>query len=203
MVVEWVDGEYEIRLMDDYFPSLKISPRYLKMLREHRGDPDVRDHIKKKIESARWLIDSIEQRQNTLQKVVRAIIHRQTDFLDFGVSHLRPLKMQEIADELGIHVSTVSRAISDKHLQSHRGIVPLKFFFTGGTESDDGSVESRMSVKQKVKEIIDAEDKRNPLSDEDIAKKLQDEGLSIARRTVTKYRKQLKAPSSRQRRVWT
>lgn len=203
VVVEWVDGEYEVRLEDDYFPTLKISPRYLKMLHDHKEDPKVREHIKKKIESARWLIDSIEQRQNTLQKVVRAIIRRQKDFLDFGVSHLRPLKMQEIADELGIHVSTVSRAISDKYLQCHRGIFPLKFFFTGGTEAEDGTVESRVSVKQKVKQIIDEEDKKNPLSDEDIAKKLQEEGLSIARRTVTKYRKQLKVPSSRQRRVWT
>ena len=111
--------------------------------------------------------------------------------------------MQEIADELGIHVSTVSRAIADKHIQSHRGISALKFFFTGGTDVSDGSVESRASVKQKVLRIIDAESKTSPLSDEDIAKKLREEGLSIARRTVTKYRKQLKIPSSRQRRVWT
>jgi len=203
VVVEWVDGEYEVRLEDTYFPPLRISPRYLKMLHDHREDPKVREHIKKKIESARWLIDSIEQRQNTLERVVRAIIRRQKDFLDFGISHLRPLKMQEIADELGIHVSTVSRAIADKHIQSHRGISPLKFFFTGGTEVDDGSVESRASVKQKVLKIIDDENKSSPLSDEDIAKKLREEGLSIARRTVTKYRKQLKMPSSRQRRVWT
>jgi RNA polymerase sigma-54 factor len=177
VVVEWVDGEYEVRLEDTYFPTLRISPRYLKMLHDHKEDRAVREHIKKKIESARWLIDSIEQRQNTLERVVRAIISRQKGFLDFGISHLRPLKMQEIADELGIHVSTVSRAIADKHIQSHRGISPLKFF--------------------------DAEDKKSPLSDEDIAKKLREEGLSIARRTVTKYRKQLKAPSSRQRRIWT
>jgi RNA polymerase sigma-54 factor len=203
VVVEWVDGEYEVRLEDNYFPTLRISPRYLKMLHDHKEDAQVREHIKKKIESARWLIDSIEQRQNTLFKVVRAIISRQRDFLDFGISHLRPLKMQEIADELGIHVSTVSRAIADKFVQCHRGILKLKYFFTGGTESGDGAVESRASVKEKVKNIIDAEDKKSPLSDEDIAKGLREEGLSIARRTVTKYRKQLKIPSSRQRRSWT
>ena len=203
VVVEWVDGEYEVRLEDSYFPTLKISPRYLKMLHDHKEDAKVREHIKKKIESAKWLIDSIQQRQNTLQKVVRAIVARQRDFLDFGISHLRPLKMQEIADELGIHVSTVSRAIADKYVQCHRGIFPLKFFFTGGTEADDGSVESRASVKHKVKNIVDAEEKKSPLSDEDIAKKLREEGLNIARRTVTKYRKQLKIPSSRQRRAWT
>lgn len=204
VVIEWVDGEYEVRLEDTYFPTLRISPRYLKMLHDHRQDPKVREHIKKKIESARWLIDSIEQRQNTLEKVVRAIVRRQRDFLDFGISHLKPLKMQEVADELKIHVSTVSRAIADKYGQCHRGIFSLKFFFTGGTEGEDGVVESRASVKEKVKGIIDNEDKRNPLSDEDIASKLQEaEGLTIARRTVTKYRKQLKIPSSRQRRVWT
>ncbi len=203
VVILWVDGEYEVRLEDTYFPSLRISPRYLKMLHDHRQDPKVREHIKKKIESARWLIDSIEQRQNTLEKVVRAIVRRQRDFLDFGISHLRPLKMQEIADELGIHVSTVSRAIADKYVQCHRGIFPLKFFFTGGTEVEGGAVESRASVKQKVKEIIEGEDRKNPLSDEEIARRLRDEGLNIARRTVTKYRKQLGIPSSRQRRVWT
>ncbi|MEN8151107.1 MAG: RNA polymerase factor sigma-54 [Planctomycetota bacterium] len=203
VVVQYLDGEYEVLLQDDYFPTLMISPRYLKMLQQNKEDPKVREHIKKKIESARWLIDSIEQRQNTLQKVVRAIIARQKDYLDFGISHLRPLKMQEIADELGIHVSTVSRAISDKYMQSHRGINALKFFFTGGTETDDGAVESRVSVKQKVKEIIDAEDKKRPLSDEEIAQRLQGEKLNIARRTVTKYRKQLGLKSSRQRRVWT
>ena len=202
VIVEWVDGEYVVRLEDTYFPTLRISPRYLKMLRDHGQDPKVREHIKKKIESARWLIDSIEQRQNTLFKVVSAIVARQRDFLDFGITHLKPLKMQEIADELGIHVSTVSRALAEKYMQCHRGILPLKFFFTGGTEVDDGSVESRASVKQKVQEIIDAEDKKNPLSDEDIAKKLRHDGLNIARRTVTKYRKQLRIPSSRQRRVW-
>jgi RNA polymerase sigma-54 factor len=173
------------------------------MLHDNRQDPKVREHVKKKIDSAKWLIESIEQRQNTLEKVVRAIVRRQTDFLDFGISHLKPLKMQEVADELGIHVSTVSRAIAEKYAQCHRGILSLKSFFTGGTESDDGTVESRASVKNKVQDIIDGEDKKNPLSDEDIAQTLRDEGLSIARRTVTKYRKQLNVPSSRQRRIWT
>jgi RNA polymerase sigma-54 factor len=203
VVLEWVDGDYEVRLENSFIPSLRISPRYLRLLHDNRQDPKVREHIKKKIESARWLIDSIEQRQNTLERVVRAIVRRQRDFLDFGIAHLKPLKMQEIADELSIHVSTVSRAIADKYVQTHRGIFALKYFFTGGTESDDGSVESRASVKQKVLAIIEAENKASPLSDEEIADRLQKEGLNIARRTVTKYRKQLKIQSSRQRRVWS
>jgi RNA polymerase sigma-54 factor len=110
--------------------------------------------------------------------------------------------MQEIADRVGIHVSTVSRAIADKWAQTPRGIVPLKFFFTGGAETTDGETMSRRSVKQKVRDIIDNEDKKSPLSDEQVAEVLKKEGLDIARRTVTKYRKALKIPSSRQRRVW-
>jgi RNA polymerase sigma-54 factor len=115
---------------------------------------------------------------------------------------MRPLKMQRIADDLGIHVSTVSRAIADKYAQTPRGILPLKFFFHGGTESSDGSVESRLSVKDRVRQTIEQEDHRNPLSDEDLAARFKAEGLNIARRTVTKYRKQLGIPSSRERRQW-
>jgi RNA polymerase sigma-54 factor len=110
--------------------------------------------------------------------------------------------MQEVADELGIHVSTVSRAISGKHAQTHRGIYPLKFFFSGGTETSDGSATSRAAVKDRVEEIVKGEDSTKPLSDDDIAARLKDEGLSIARRTVTKYRKMLGIPSSRQRKVF-
>ena len=124
-----------------------------------------------------------------------------------GVSHLgenalRPLKMQTVADALGIHVSTVSRAIADKWVQTPQGITPLKFFFTGGTETAGGGVESRHAVKNRVKEVIDAEDPQKPLSDDDVAAMLRERGLEIARRTVTKYRKQLGIPSSRQRRSW-
>ena len=173
------------------------------MLEQSRSDPKVREYLKRKIDSAKWLIEAIAQRQSTLDRVVKEIVARQRDYLDFGVSHLRPLKMQEIADTLGIHVSTVSRAISDKHAQTQRGIVPLKFFFTGGTENEDGGVESRLSVKERVRDLIDDEDKRSPLSDDEVAERLKARfGLDIARRTVTKYRKALNIPSSRQRRVW-
>jgi RNA polymerase sigma-54 factor len=202
VVLVYVDGEYEIRLEDDYYPSLRISPSYLRLLEANKGDARVREHIKRKVESARWLIDAIEQRRNTLQKVCRCIVDYQRDFLDHGPKHLKPLKMQQIADDLGIHVSTVSRAISDKYIQTHRGIFPLKRFFTGATEGASGA-ESTVAVKERVKEIIDSEDKTSPLSDEAIAKMLQQKfGLSIARRTVTKYREALGVPSSRQRKVW-
>ena len=158
--------------------------------------------LKKKIGSARWLIDAIRQRQETLLRVVREIVRHQREFLDHGLPAMRPLKMQRIADDLGIHVSTVSRAIADKYAQTPRGILPLKFFFHGGTESSDGSVESRLSVKDRVRQAIEKEDARSPLSDEDLANRFKAEGLNIARRTVTKYRKQLGIASSRERRRW-
>jgi RNA polymerase sigma-54 factor len=204
VVVDWEEGEYVVRLVHDYLPRVGISARIRQMLRESRQDPKIREYLKKKIDSAKWLIEAIAQRQNTLERVAKEIVRRQRDYLDFGVSHLRPLKMQEVADALGIHVSTVSRAISDKHAQTPRGIVPLKFFFTGGTESVDGALESRLSVKERVRDIVGGEDKQNPLSDDEVAERLSKEfGLAIARRTVTKYRKALGIPSSRQRRVWS
>ncbi len=204
VVVDWEDGDYVVRLVNDNLPRIGLSPRIRSMLKESRGDAKVREYLKKKIDSAKWLIEAIAQRKSTLERVAKEIVKRQRDYLDFGVSHLHPLKMQEVADALGIHVSTVSRAISDKHAQTPQGIVPLKFFFTGGTESEDGSVESRQSVKERVRHIIEGEDKGKPFSDDEVAERLNKEfGLSIARRTVTKYRKALGIPSSRQRRVWS
>jgi len=207
VVIEWAETErgepdYQARLVNEYFPTLRISPQYLRLFEDAATDPAMKEMIKKKIGSARWLIDAIRQRQDTLLRVVREIVRHQREFLDRGLPAMRPLKMQRIADDLGIHVSTVSRAIADKYAQTPRGIFPLKFFFHGGTESSDGSVESRLSVKEKVRLAIEEEDRRNPLSDEDLAARFKAEGLGIARRTVTKYRKQLGIPSSRERREW-
>jgi len=203
VIVDYVDGRYEVRLEDSFSPSLRISAAYRKMYENKDTNGKVREYLKKKMDSAKWLIESIQQRQSTLYKVACEIVKYQRDFFDFGVHHLKPLKMERIADTVGIHVSTVSRAISDKYLQCHRGIFPMKFFFSGATESANGVAESRVSVKTRVKEIVDKEDKSKPLSDEDIAEILNKEfGLEIARRTVTKYRKALNIPSSRQRREY-
>ncbi len=202
VVVEPVDGKYEVRLEDSYIPRIHISSRYRRMLREEKSNPAVREYIKKKIEAAKWLIESIEQRQNTLAKIAREIVDYQKPFLDKGIDCLRPLKMQQIADKVGVHVSTVSRAISDKYMQSPRGVMPLKFFFTGGTLNAEGEAESILAVKQKVRDIVDGESKKSPLSDEDIALRLKEMGYDIARRTVTKYRKQMGILSSRQRRAY-
>jgi RNA polymerase sigma-54 factor len=202
VVVTFVDGEYEVRLEDDYLPRIYINPSYRELLKEQKGNPKISDFIRRKLDSARWLIDAIEQRRNTLYKIARKIVEIQHEFLDKGITHLRPLKMQEVAEEIGVHNSTVSRAISNKYVQTPRGIFPLKFFFTGGTMGDDGNVESRMSVKQRVQDIVDKEDKSNPLSDDEIADQLKAAGFNVARRTITKYRRMMRIASSRRRKQY-
>ncbi len=200
VVVEQVDGKWEVRVEDSYIPRIHISKHYQEMLKTAADDPKVRAYVKKKIDSAKWLMESIEQRKATLNRIAQEIVDYQTPFLEKGVDALRPLKMQFIADRVGVHVSTVSRAIAEKYMQTPRGIFALKFFFTGGTTRADGEEKSIVAVKQKVRDILEKEDKASPLSDEEIAAALKKEGLDIARRTVTKYRKQLGIPSSRQRR---
>ncbi len=170
------------------------------MLRNKQTDSRTREYIQKRIQSARWLIESIEQRRNTLLKVARAIIEHQKEFLDKGPESIEPLKMQQIADRVGVHVTTVSRAVDDKWVQTPRGIFPLKRFFGGGTTTADGDEIAWDTIKQKLLEIIAKEDKQNPMSDEEIVEEMGRQGLKVARRTVTKYRQNLLIPCSRQRR---
>ena len=166
-------------------------------------DEKTREYIKRKINAAQWLIESIEQRRNTLTQVSQAIVDHQTEFLNKGPESIEPLKMQQIADKVGVHVTTVSRAVDDKWIQTPRGIFPLKRFFVGGTVSAAGEEVAWDTVRMKLQEIIDKEDKANPLSDDDLVTELGKHGLTVARRTVTKYRKAMSIPSSRQRRDWT
>jgi RNA polymerase sigma-54 factor len=196
-------GEYEVRLLDDWTPSIYISRRYMELYRDKSADPKAKEYLKRKIQAAQWLMESIEQRRNTLEKVTRAIIQHQRSFLDRGPEFIEPLKMQQIADQVGVHVTTVSRAVDDKWVQTPRGIFPLKRFFGGGTQTATGEEVAWETIKQKLLEIIDKEDKSNPLSDEELVTKLQESGYPVARRTVTKYRKMLNIPSSRQRKDWT
>ncbi len=203
LIVEPDDhGDYQVRLLDERTPQLTISRHYQKLLRDKHADPAARDFLQKKLQAARWLIESIEQRRNTLLKVARAIIEHQKAFLDKGPESIEPLKMQQIADRVGVHVTTVSRAVDDKWIQTPRGIFALKRFFGGGTTSADGEEVAWDTIKQKLLEIIAKEDKGAPLSDEEIVDALGRDGLPVARRTVTKYRKALRIPSSRQRRQY-
>ena len=195
-------GDYEVRLLDEHTPQLAISRYYQKQLKNKATDPAAREFIQKRIQSARWLIESIEQRRNTLLKVARAIIEHQKEFLDKGPESIEPLKMQQIADRVHVHVTTVSRAVDDKWVQTPRGIFPLKRFFGGGTTTTDGEEVAWDTIKQKLLEIIAKEDKGNPLSDEEVVEELSRHGFPVARRTVTKYRRTLHIPSSRQRKCF-
>ncbi|HHT9120501.1 MAG TPA: RNA polymerase factor sigma-54 [Candidatus Hypogeohydataceae bacterium YC41] len=201
--VEYVDGRYEVILNENSaLPRLAINPFYRDYIYRKSLDPQAHQFLQKKMESARWLIEAIEQRRATLYKVASKIVELQHSFLEEGVAGLRPLRMQEVADQLGIHVSTVSRAVSRKYIQTPRGVFEMKFFFTGGFESAQGPTESWAAMRQKLVEIVAKEDKSNPLSDEEIAAILRSQGFDIARRTVTKYRKCIKIPSSRRRRQY-
>jgi len=195
-------GKYKVSLEDHRIPRLYISPIYAKLLQDENAGEEEREYVRKKILAARWLIDAIEQRRDTLLRICKDVFEIQRDFLDHGIKHLKPLKMRTVAEHANVHVSTVSRAIADKYAQTPRGIYPLKFFFTGGTKAGGGEMTSRKSVKQSVLEAIENEDKRNPLSDDEIARMLQQQGLDIARRTVSKYRKALRIPTSRRRRAY-
>ncbi|MGH9676331.1 MAG: RNA polymerase factor sigma-54, partial [Candidatus Acidiferrum sp.] len=197
------EGEYTVRLLDDWLPNIYISKRYIDLYREKGSDPKTKEFLKRKIQSAQWLQESIEQRRGTLEKVTKAIIQHQQAFLEKGLEFIEPLKMQQIADQVGVHVTTVSRAVDDKWVQTPRGIFPLKRFFGGGTQTTSGEEVAWETIKRKLLEIIGAEDKSNPLSDEDLVTKLNEAEFPVARRTVTKYRKMLHIPSSRQRKDWT
>ncbi|MBN2581244.1 MAG: RNA polymerase factor sigma-54 [Pirellulales bacterium] len=197
------DGKYSVRLETGQTPSLYISPYYRKLLQNPATSEETREYIKRKVNSAQWLIDSIEQRRSTLTRVAQAIVDHQTQFLNKGPEFIEPLKMQQIADKVGVHVTTVSRAVDDKWIQTSRGIFPLKRFFCGGTMSADGEEVAWDTVRLKLQEIIDKEDKQHPLSDEQLVQAMAAQGITVARRTVTKYRKAMSIPSSRQRRSWT
>jgi RNA polymerase sigma-54 factor len=199
VIVDEIEGEYQVTLEDGYIPRLCISSYYRDELAKESTKPEAKEYIRRKIESAKRLISSIEQRQATLFRIATELVRVQKEFFDHGISHLKPLRMQEIADALSLHVSTVSRAISDKYIQTPRGIFPMKFFFSGATESSQGEAQSRVSVQERIRELVSNEDHANPLSDGEIVSRLKAEGLDIARRTVTKYRVQLKIASSRQR----
>lgn len=196
-------GEYQVRLDDDRVPTLFVSEYYRKRLQDPTCTAEEREFIKNKINSAQWLIDSIEQRRSTLTKVSQAIVEHQKKFLDEGPEAIEPLKMQQIADKVGVHVTTVSRAVDDKWIQTPRGILPLKRFFVGGTQTEDGEDVAWDTIRIKLQELIDKEDKSDPYSDEKLVDELKKAGMTVARRTVTKYRKKMGIPSSRQRRDWS
>ncbi len=202
VIVDYADdGDgYTIRLARGNAPRLRISDTYRRMLSEVKHDKEAREFIRRNLESASALIDAIQYRRNRLFEVARDVVERQKDFLDYGPSGLKVLRMSELAEKLGCDPSTISRTVADKYLQTPRGIYPLRYFFTGGTEGSDGETTSWDSVKARVREIVDQEDRKNPLNDDEIADRLQKEGIEVSRRTIAKYRQQLNIPTARQRR---
>ncbi|HMO35817.1 MAG TPA: RNA polymerase factor sigma-54 [Gemmatales bacterium] len=196
------NGEFQVTVVDDYLPDVYIKRSWLERVKRKDIDPKERDYLRKKIQSAQWLIEAILQRRNTLKLVTQAIVEHQRAFLEKKAEHINPLKMQQIADQVGRHVTTISRAVDEKWVETPRGIFPLKRFFGGGTTTAEGEEIAWEQIKSKLNELISNEDKANPLSDEDLVEKLQAAGFPVARRTVTKYRKLMNIPSSRQRRAW-
>ncbi len=196
-------GKFYIRLEDGRTPQLRINSYYLQRLKSGQATPEEKEFVKRKFNAAQWLIESIEQRRNTVSKVSQAIVDHQERFLREGPEFIEPLKMQQIADKVGVHVTTVSRAVDDKYIQTPRGIYPLRDFFVGGTKDADGEDVAWDAIRIKLQELVDSEDKAKPLSDDELVKRLATHGLKVARRTVTKYRKKMDIPSSRQRRDWS
>jgi RNA polymerase sigma-54 factor len=205
VIVELLDDsdQYSVRLADFNLPRLKVNSYYSKMAKDVNTPEKTKKFLQNNMRSAQWIIDSIEQRKSTLLKVTKAIVRFQKDFFEKGQLYLRPLPMSTIADDVGVHLATVSRAVAAKYVQCPWGILPLRKFFSGGTEDVNGTSLSWEAVRAKLQKIIDAEDKSKPLNDEQIRKKLSEAGIkNLARRTVAKYRKLLNIPAARFRKKY-
>ena len=191
-------NQYSVRLANSNLPHLKVNDYYAKMAKDDRVGEKTKKFLQNNLRSAQWIMDAIEQRKNTLLKVTRAIVKYQTDFFEKGQLHLRPLPMSKVADDVGVHLATVSRAVSGKYVQCSRGILPLRKFFSGGIEDVNGQAHSWEAVRAKLQQIIDEEDKTKPLNDDQILEQLLKAGIKkLARRTVAKYRKLLNIPAAR------
>jgi RNA polymerase sigma-54 factor len=197
------DTDYSVRLASDRLPNLRISNFYLKLAKNPKADEKTRQFLKNNIRSAQWFIDAIAQRKDTLLRVAKSVVANQKEFFDKGKLFLKPLPMSKIADELGIHIATVSRAVAGKYMQSPQGILPLRRFFAGGIQTEDGKSRSWHAVRAKLQQIVEQEDKTKPLSDDEIRKKMAEAGFhNIARRTVAKYRRLLNIPTARFRKKY-
>lgn len=190
---------YIALLTDGRIPPLRISPAYSAMARDRAVEKPTREFIRTNLSNAQWLIEALQQRRQTLLRVLNVVLVAQRDFFDFGPSAMKPLPMTQVADQLGIHVATVSRAVAGKHIQTPRGVFPLRKFFTGGMQTDAGEDVSWDAIRAALRDIVDGENKSEPLSDDAIVEELKKRGVDIARRTVAKYRAQLDIPSARLR----
>jgi len=196
-----VDGEWQVFINDDDLPQLRLSPTYRRLLARDAADRDVRSYVKERFTAAIQLMKNIEQRKHTIVRVCNSILRRQADFLDYGPDHLKPMMIKEVAEEVGVHPSTVSRAVANKYVHTPQGVLELRTFFSESVNGPQGSEMSLASLKRRVRQMIEEEDSSHPLTDEQITKKLSDEGIHVTRRTVAKYREDLRIPSTHRRRV--
>jgi RNA polymerase sigma-54 factor len=191
VIVEHDGNEWKIHLNNDYIPRLRISSTYRDLIAKGSLSKSERDYLKDRMRSGKFLIDSIEQRQRTIERITREILKAQMPFFEHGVAQLRPLTMTQIADVVGVHETTVSRAIANKYIRTPHGVFEFKYFFTPGYQNDNGASVSNTSVKEMIADLVAAEDKGSPFSDQELVTKLQEKGINIARRTVAKYREEL------------
>ncbi len=196
-----VDNEWQVFMNEDDLPQLRLSPVYRRLLARDAADREVRNYVKERFTAAIQLLKNIEQRKHTILRVCQVIIRRQGDFLDFGPDQLKPMMIKEVAEEVGVHPSTVSRAVASKYAHTPQGVLELRAFFSESVNGPEGGSMSLQTLKRLVKKMIEGEDSARPLTDDQIAKKLDEAGIHVTRRTVAKYREDLRIPSTHQRRV--
>ena len=202
VVVKKVDGVYLILMNDDDLPRLRISKHYRSLMNDTSTKRDVKDYIQERVRSSAFLIKSIHQRQHTIYRIASEIVKVQTEFLDQGIAHLKPLTMADVAEVVSLHETTVSRAVAGKHMQTPQGVFEMRYFFTPGLKTQNGSVVSNKTVKDAIDTLVSGENPSHPLSDQEILEILVERGINIARRTVAKYRIALKIPPSHMRKTY-
>lgn len=199
--IEKIEDDFVIYFTDDGSPRLRISNTYQKLLGESRTTKEEKDFIKDKVRSAVDLLRNIEHRRQTIYRVVECIVDRQRDFLNYGVEHLKPMMLKDVAEDIGMHLSTISRVVNRKYAHTPQGVIELRRFFSEGMLNEDGEEVSTRILKLRIKKMIEEEDSKKPLTDDEIAKILSKEGVKLSRRTVAKYRDQMQIPGSRERKT--
>jgi RNA polymerase sigma-54 factor len=197
-----VEGVYVVLMNDDDLPRLRISKHYRSLMNNEETGSEVRDYIQDRVRSSAFLIKSIHQRQQTIFRIASEIVKVQQDFFDNGITHLKPLTMSDVATVVGLHETTVSRAVASKHIQTPQGVFEMKYFFTPGLKTDAGGIISNKTVKDSLASLVSSEDPEHPLSDQELLEILNERGIQIARRTVAKYRIALKIPPSHMRKKY-
>ncbi len=195
------DDVYIVVMNEEDMPTLRLNQGYRKMLQQKQTEKDVKEYVKERYKSAIQLLRNIEQRKNTIVRTCEVIVRRQTEFLEHGVNALKPMMIKEVAEEIGVHPSTVSRAVANKYVHTSQGVFELRFFFSEGVNGPEGGDLPLVLLKRKVKKLIEEEDERKPLTDDQLAAELQRQGIQVTRRTVAKYREDMQIPSTHQRRV--